>query len=120
MQPYYFTGAKRGFCRGRCRWMAPVSDSLLRKHVALWYGRVSLHIYKAYLAHLVHLGRSACGKCAVTVGAGEEVCVREGVVKQGGKEGEGGYPNKLPVQNGLWGCCGGAARIGECPRTVLV
>lgn len=46
--------------------------------------------------------------------------MREGVVKQGGKEGEGGYPNKIPVQNGLWGCCGGVARIGECPRTVLV
>ena len=36
------------------------------------------------------------------------------------KEGENGYPNKLPVQTGLWGCSGGAARIGECPRTVLV
>ena len=35
MQPYCFTGAKRGFCRGQCRWAAPVSDSLLRKHVAL-------------------------------------------------------------------------------------
>ena len=53
-------------------------------------------------------------------GAGEGVCGREGVVKQGGKEGENGYPNKLPVQTGLWGCSGGAARIGECPRTVLV
>jgi len=120
MQPYRFTGAKRGFYRGRCCWVASVSDSLLRKHVALWYGRVSLHICKTYLAHLVHLGRLVCGKCAVVAGAGEGVCGREGVVKQGGKEGENGYPNKLPVQTGLWGCSGGVARIGECPRTVLV